>query len=381
MARNYYSAVEELQARQRSLIPLNIVVAVLALVAALSLLFLPLVTVHVDDFSAITEMMGGEDGTNTSPETGTEGGEGSSSEGFDAAAMLDGIEVSLSVTGMDLIRIGFAESPEETLYAMAGGTVAEISDELAARALTALASEAPADAEQLEQVRGALTELESAASDAEADAAISSIADVLMQNLSGDVNREDLETELRRMYDETKTENDGTFTTEAFLCVFISQAMNESEEGGEGGGEASVPTTFEELFAGMIGQGGEEGEGVFDNIPAFVFPVIGGVGALFAGVWVILFLFAFFHIFAKNKRFMMWYVKLFGFLPCLIFGIAPLVAGAVLPAEAMAGMGALLGMIGTMTWVSGGCYVLLWLISIFWAFPIKHKIRVLKRQL
>lgn len=27
----------------------------------------------------------------------------------------------------------------------------------------------------------------------------------------------------------------------------------------------------------------------------------------------------------------MWYVKLFGFLPCLIFGVAPLVADAIVP--------------------------------------------------
>ena len=190
MAKYYASAQEELRARQRSLIPLNIFVAILALVAALSLLFLPLVSIHVDDFSALTEMMGGTDGSTAalaelpseeltpSPDEGEEGAEPSPDEGaepapdegseetapdegsgFDPAVILDGIEISVSVTGMDLIRIGFAESPEEELYAMAGGTVAEISDELASRALTALASEAPAEAEDVEAVREALVEL------------------------------------------------------------------------------------------------------------------------------------------------------------------------------------------------------------------------------
>ena len=410
MAKYYASAQEELRARQRSLIPLNIFVAILALVAALSLLFLPLVSIHVDDFSALTEMMGGTDGSTAvlaelpaeeptpspdeseegaepspdegaepAPDGGEEGTEPSPDEGsgFDPAVILDGIEINVSVTGMDLIRIGFAESPEEELYAMAGGTVAEISDELASRALTALASEAPAEAEDVEAVREALVELEAANSDAEADAAISEIADVLVKNFtSEDVSKADLEEQLRILYDETTEANDGAFTTEALLCVLISQASG-GEEGAE---DAPVATTFDELFANMLSQGGENGEGAFDDLPSFVFPLIGGVGIFFAGIWGILFLFAFFHIFAKNKRFMMWYVKLFGFLPCLIFGVAPLLAGVLLPAEAAAGMGALLGMISTMTWVSGACYLLLWIVSIFWAFPIKRKIRRLNRM-
>ena len=419
MAKYYASAQEELRARQRSLIPLNIFVAILALVAALSLLFLPLVSIHVDDFSALTEMMGGTDGSTAalaelpseeltpSPDEGEEGAEPSPDEGaepapdggeegtepspdegseetapdegsgFDPAVILDGIEISVSVTGMDLIRIGFAESPEEELYAMAGGTVAEISDDLASRALTALASETPAEAEDVEAVREALVELEAANSDAEADAAISEIADVLVKNFtSEDVSKADLEEQLRILYDETTEANDGAFTTEALLCVLISQASG-GEEGAE---DAPVATTFDELFANMLSQGGENGEGAFGDLPSFVFPLIGGVGIFFAGIWGILFLFAFFHIFAKNKRFMMWYVKLFGFLPCLIFGVAPLLAGVLLPAEAAAGMGALLGMVSTMTWVSGACYLLLWIVSIFWAFPIKRKIRRLNRM-
>ena len=314
MAKYYASAQEELRARQRSLIPLNIFVAILALVAALSLLFLPLVSIHVDDFSALTEMMGGTDGstavltelpaeeltpspdkgeegaepspdegTEPSPDEGEEGAEPAPDEGeegtdpdegsgFDPAVILDGIEISVSVTGMDLIRIGFAESPEEELYAMAGGTVAEISDELASRALTALASEAPAEAEDVEAVREALVELEAANSDAEADAAISGIADVLVKNFtSEDVSKADLEEQLRTLYDETTEANDGAFTTEALLCVLISKAS-----GGEKGAEdAPVATTFGELFANMISQGGENGEGAFGDLPSFVFPLIG----------------------------------------------------------------------------------------------------------
>ena len=74
---------------------------------------------------------------------------------------------------------------------------------------------------------------------------------------------------------------------------------------------------------------------------------------------------------------MMWYVKLFGFQPCLIFGIVPLVATRFIPNATVA---AAIGAISTLAWVSGACYLLLWFVSIVWAFPIKHRIRKLNRD-
>ena len=40
-----------------------------------------------------------------------------------------------------------------------------------------------------------------------------------------------------------------------------------------------------------------------------------------------------------------------------------------------------MGMISSLSWISGACYVVLWLISICWAFPIKRKIRRLKKEI
>ena len=100
--------------------------------------------------------------------------------------------------------------------------------------------------------------------------------------------------------------------------------------------------------------------------------------------WVFLFLFAFFHLFASNKRFMMWYVKLLCWIPPLIWvalRLLPTLATKIsVIAEFWNGdqsalVKAALGGISTYTWISGLCYVVLWLVSIFWAFPIKHKIR------
>ena len=47
--KTYSSAEEEMEARQKKLIPLNIVVAVMAHVAAISILFLPLLRLNVED--------------------------------------------------------------------------------------------------------------------------------------------------------------------------------------------------------------------------------------------------------------------------------------------------------------------------------------------
>ncbi|MDE6355762.1 MAG: hypothetical protein K2L67_00790 [Clostridia bacterium] len=112
-----------------------------------------------------------------------------------------------------------------------------------------------------------------------------------------------------------------------------------------------------------------------------------GAFAFFACVWAIMFLFAFLRLFAKNKRFTMWYVKLFGAIPVILFWLVPVVAGWAIPAYFPALLGefawalpVLLGAIGTMTWVSGICYVVLWALSIVWAFPVKHKIRKLIKQ-
>ena len=104
----------------------------------------------------------------------------------------------------------------------------------------------------------------------------------------------------------------------------------------------------------------------------------------FIGPWLILFLFAFFHTFAKNKRFTMWYVKLLCFIPPLIWlalKLLPIVAPKVPVLNDMWNgehgvlvQGLVSGM-STYAWVSGICYLLLGVLSIFWAFPVKRKIR------
>lgn len=269
-------------------------------------------------------------------------------------------------------------------------------------------------------------------------------------------SKENIKNYVMDLYDDTVTELEGKeqgFSVEAMICVAVSKntdlgnfnlgelisgmlpkndeekpaaAINytvaEGEEEGEpdlpsegeepspippetgstDGGSALVCTTYPELMDAM-GLGKDDVEALKEDLKValrgMVDDYVGGYAqyidkywyALFAPLlfvlpWVILFLFSFFHMLAKNKRFMMWYVKLYSWLPCIACGVVPLIAPLVAPklfallgielaAEQSSLILTVLGGISTLTWISGGCYLMLWLVSVFWAFPIKHKIR------
>ena len=98
-----------------------------------------------------------------------------------------------------------------------------------------------------------------------------------------------------------------------------------------------------------------------------------------ASVWLILALFALVHIFTPNKKVAMWYVKLLGLLPFLLFVALPLLALAVLPAF-VPSMPAIAAAFLGMTVVAAVCYVALWLISIFWCHPIRERIEAAREK-
>lgn len=291
------------------------------------------------------------------------------------AKMMSGMSFSVSLSGADLMKVGFSGSVTDTIVAKAGDVLGGKANELAARALivAADAADVEMDEKKIEAVSDALRGLEKAKGNEEIDAAIDSLFDVVREQFGDAIPEDDAEAkeQVRKMYDETVSHTGGVFTTEALICVTASGAMNGGEEG-----SGEVYTTFAELLGSSL----ESGEGSMSEIDGMIpeAALTGiGIGVLFfAAVWFVLFLFALLRIFLKNKRFTMWYVKLFGFFPCLIFGVAPLVAGSVVPEAA-----AVTGMISSLSWISGACYVVLWLISICWAFPIKRKIRKLKKEI
>ena len=379
--------MDEIARRQRKLIPLNIVVAIIALVAAVSLLFAPIVSVDavgLGDY--ITEMMGEQ----------TAGGD-SSEEGptLDTAKIVSTVTSNMgnvSLTTMSLATLAFSDDLTETLK----DYVSEIGSETLKKSEKELITDVavPMMVEMMEEESGeeapdniknmdadAIYDKAKAletASAGEVDETISALAEELQNQLGedyiSDENLADLESSIRTVYDDTVAATDGTFTIESCICVFASKSLQESGE------ITQTFTSYADLIDYFMDSSSE-----LDDTIAQVEPILKIVAIallFFTAVWLILFLFAFLHLFAKNKRFTMWYVKLFGFLPCLIFGVAPLVAGAIVPGmEGGAEIAGILGMISTMTWISGACYILLWIISIFWAFPIKRKIRAYNKQL
>ena len=92
-----------------------------------------------------------------------------------------------------------------------------------------------------------------------------------------------------------------------------------------------------------------------------------------AVLWAILSLFAFIHIFTPNKKVGMWYVKATGYLPCLLFVVAPAIAMTALP-TLMPEFPALGITFGGLVLVSGACYIALWLVSAIWCHIVRKQI-------
>ncbi len=171
-------------------------------------------------------------------------------------------------------------------------------------------------------------------------------------------------------------------------------------EGGETTDSGPIYTTYETLFASLISE--EDAQEISDMLVELVRENLGSteqaiddakpiiiavfcVLAVMIALWAILFLFSFIHIFTKNKRFTMWYVKLFAPYPAILFWLVPLIAPYILPkflsGDALMLATAVLSGISSLVWISGLCYLVLWAVSICWAFPIKRKIRRLKKEL
>lgn len=99
-------------------------------------------------------------------------------------------------------------------------------------------------------------------------------------------------------------------------------------------------------------------------------------------LWLLMFLFAFIHLFGANKRFATWYVKFLCWIPAMVWVILALIPAIAPKIGALKefwngnSIGkAVFGGISSFTWISGLCYVILWAVWLFWAFPIRHMIK------
>ena len=360
---------------QKKLIPVNITVMLLSLVAAISIMFLPLITI---DMSKGTEAITNIIESGMSDENGTDNGSSSESDQpLDMDVIMDSLSsVKFSVTTMSFAKIAFDEDPIYTLAGEVGGILSQAADQLMVGMLTMqlsqMGDDLPIDTEniEVEKVYDKIKELETTS---EPDAVISEIAEMIAEQ--GDIpvgDRanfiEEAEKTMHEFYDKT-VDSTGEFTIEGMVCSIASDLGGEGQQGQQ----PSEPIqNYQDLVYNAIsGSMGTEMSNILKISAISVF----GLMTFVAVLWAILFLFALVHLISSNKRFTMWYVKLFGFLPCLIFGVLPLVAQSLLKSLIGTEIAAILGIVSSLTWISGACYLLLWIVSIFWAFPIKRKIR------
>lgn len=378
-----YSAYpsEQLQGERRKLhrklILPNIFILLISLVAAASLLFAQLlsVSVHIDaQFGeTVAQMM--------SEQSGEEGGADAEAAAKQYAFLFKDADadVTISLNPLDIMTAGFDGGREgvKKLFTSALGGLSDTVARLSEQILPAMISMSVAGA---------------AGADLE-NADLENIDTSIFTETITKLNNQDLEgarTEFSSQLDGFLAQFDVTLTGEQKTEVM--NAYDELVDAATVDGEFSAAN----IFAAMGGSGESEGEGgasdmlailadpaaLADQLDEETLQTVNlactGVSAFLlvqAGLWAILALFAFLHIFLPNKKVGMWYVKLLCWLPCFLFFIAPPLALAVAPnfVELPAVVSSLA--FGGMTFISGICLLVLWLISIFWCHPIKKRIK------
>lgn len=485
---------------QRKLIPLNIVVCILALVAALTLFLTPLVKVDVGAILRDEGVMSFVD--EKIDEIVSDTVEGTEQEDIDykpvVASLVKGIlgkaEGEVTISGIGAMRVLTASGDktekvmEELLFgddALAtrlinsvvdgvaeifntdeGKTLLEeaVISSLTKGIIKSVDNETVTEKMTKENVKELVSIFRELGEDenvpeGKVDTVAGKLIDKIDEMLGEDINiaeedKENFINEMQTLYDDTKGYlTDGEkVSVESIMCVTISKNVDLSqfdigdlfdnffgdseEEGGEKENSVHINTVEVEISGDGETEGGEVGGGTqeggatestnkvvtnYDDLLLEIgydeaqkdelkekmrtslndalndmvreqgiddymgyYGYITFVALVFMLPWIILFLFSFFHILAKNKRFTMWYVKLFGWIPAmlwLVLKLFPVIAPKVSAlsdlwnGENSSIVKAAFSSVSTFTWISGLCYVLLWLVSIFWAFPIKHKIR------
>lgn len=453
---------------QRKLIPLNIAVCIISLIAVFSLFFMPIVKVDVGKIlkdktvmsfvdKSMEDMLqnSGEStaGIDVAPITGaivknvlgaaegevsvtayssfqvaTATGENKSLKVFDELFFADNSLVSKMIDSIVDGVVGIFDSDEGRAF-MEQTIVGTIAKELANN----IDGVSEGDIKELTEKFKDIEKIQ----DGNVAPVVNDFADTLQRIIGSDISAEDRENisnTVQDMYDQTKDALDEgeTVTIESMICVFVSQNVDLSQiniadilAGMTGGGNdnggmqtaAYVSTAdlsedegnenriivkdYSQLL-GEIGLGAQEKEQIKTDLKATLREQIdGGVanqenidqissyyGYVFYGMlvaivpWLLLFLSSFVHLLRRNKRFTMWYVKILGLLPVIVFAavvllptLLPTIAPDMMTGENGALVSAFLSGVSTMTWISAACYILLWIISLFWAFPIKRKIR------
>lgn len=373
MSYSLYSDEEE--KLQKLLIPLNIVVAILALVAAISLLVTPLLKV---DFGKVAEAV--------MAMTGGESSESDESSSSPYAAVFDNVDAELVISPIGMAKVLFAPADKKGATLLNELVLSkEIIEGISVSAVNMMLVVATkdVDAGDMDKIdMPALNEALIKVDDAESEEDVLKVLDDYLAVLEKqdvtitDDMREAAKEHTLELYNDTVEATGGDFSVEKMICVNMSP-------------DGKVYDNYTDLVAGMLNGDLSSSEGS-DNPLSSVAEMMNMIAAPYgfgfiyiafnALIWFILFLFAFIRLFTKNKRFTMWYVKLVGCWPCIIFFLVPFAMGkAAASVAGLAPLSGLFGAISSFTWISGICYLLLWAFSICWAFPIKRKIRKLRK--
>lgn len=386
----------------------NLVVLIISLIAALTLFFGTLLSidVHVNKELAdfINENMSSES-TSTSTD-GSETGEEGSSEEPDMTAMVTfmlqdvDMEISISFSAKDAMTAAFASDKREGVKKLVNSALPDLKkvvDTLTNQAAPALLgymmmasadklpedmADADLDVSGFEDTLTLLNDQKEAEAKAAFLTACNSFA---AEQLETTLTAEDL-SNLSEMFDETVDMMKDEEGTIAVSNLIFSMADMGSEEGEttEEGSESS--NSMQDILALLEDPSAMIDELDDDNVDMInlVCLVISVLMLVCAGCWAILALFALLHIFIKNKKLGMWYVKLTGFIPFAIFFVVPLLALKVLPnviPDMPAAMQSLPIAFGSLTFISAICLLVLWIVSIFWCHPIKKRIKRCKKAL
>ena len=348
----------------RRLVPANIVILILSVVALVTLLCGSMVSVRIHitgDF--VSQMMetvmeeeqsSGENGNTgdesaagiTQEETNADGSGDASGAGSENEQMKEMLQyvfrnvdytLKLEVNPVQMFRAGMGDNEAVRAYIteVIGGALSSL-EELIMQVMPDFLSVAVAtmvenlgveelenvDTQQIEQVVTLLSENKTE----EAKTQFPALAQQFASEQLGVELTPDQLSQASEFFNEmvdSGTQDDGTFS---FYGVIDAMAGGS----GEGSGEDSTGSSENPLDAIFSFADELDDETLSTMKTVFIAVSAAGVG-LAALCWAFLALFSFIHIFTKNKKVGMWYVKLFGFLPCLLFFVVPTVALLVLP--------------------------------------------------
>lgn len=392
MQKNYNAMPpQELQREYRSLhkklIFPNILIVVIAAVAAISLILGAWldITVPVDEkmmdtvLSSVMDQTGGE----SNGESGEESSEESGSESDDAtsdiyALMLKNVntEIRFTVKPLDLISAGFSSQDTavtEFLEKMSEG-LTDAMEEVAKQMIPAVFATLIVE-----------TAYETRPDDFKyADLDVTGFANTL--TLLSENNPDEAKSAFLQASAAFASDQLGTELTEEDISD-ISEGFDTIVEQITVDGEID----FLAMFSGSS-DSSMDFSSMLDKISDAQKEKIAlglKIAAIFvivcAGLWALLALLALLHVALKNKKVAMWYVKLTGLLPFLIcMGIPWLLLHVVIPRIPSLNvevLSAVTMVFGGYTFISAICLVALWIVSIFLCHPVKKKIKRCKRAL